>query len=193
MGVAIIVGDALVRNRKRTAERIQDQKDLSERGTSLQGEPHSKPDSGSKENPVGDVGVGYPAGERRARPILAVLPFDNVSRDAEVDGFCDGLAEDVITALSRFRWINIVSKHSSFAHKGRSIDIRQVARDLNVCYVLEGSVRKSDHRLRITAQLIDGKSGNHVWAERYDRDYSVPFDLQDEITRDVVASLEYVL
>ncbi len=135
----------------------------------------------------------YFAGERRARPSLAVLPFDNLSRDAEIEGFCDGLAEDVITALSRFRWVNVVSRNSSFAHKGRSLDIRQVARDLSVRYVLEGSLQKSEHRLRITAQLIDGISGNNVWAERYDRDYCAPFDLQDEITREVVASLEYVL
>jgi adenylate cyclase len=139
------------------------------------------------------LAVDHSAGERGARPTLAVLPFDNLSRAAEVEGFCDGLVEDAITALSKFRWLNVVARNSSFAKKGHAADIRQVARDLNVRYVLEGSVRKSGGRIRITAQLIEGTSGNHVWAERYDRDYSDLFDLQDEITRDIVASLEYVL
>jgi adenylate cyclase len=133
------------------------------------------------------------AGERGTRPSLAVLPFDNLSHDTEMEGFCDGLAEDAITALSRFRWLNVVSRNSSFAQKGRSVDIRKIARDLSVRFVLEGSVRKFGARIRVTAQLIDGISGNHIWADRYDRDYSAIFDLQDEIIRDIVASLEYAL
>jgi adenylate cyclase len=136
---------------------------------------------------------GRSAGERGTRPSLAVLPFDNLSHDNEMEGFCDGLVEDAITALSRFRWLNVVSRNSSFAQKGRSVDIRTIARDLGVRFVLEGSVRKSGTRIRITAQLIDGISGNHIWADRYDRDYSALFDLQDEIIRDIVASLEYAL
>jgi len=139
------------------------------------------------------IAVRHSPGERGARPSLAVLPFDNLSRDPEIEGFCDGLAEDAITALSRFRWVNVGSRNSSFAQKGRSLDIRRASNDLRVRYLLEGSVQKSDRRIRITAQLIDTVSGNHVWAERYDRDYSNPFDLQDEITHDLVASLEYVL
>jgi adenylate cyclase len=135
----------------------------------------------------------HSAGERGARPSLAVLPFDNLSHDAEMEGFCDGLVEDAITALSRFRWLKVVSRNSSFAQKGRSVDIRRIARDLGVRFVLEGSVRKFGNRIRITAQLIDGISGNHIWADRYDRDYSAVFDLQDEIVRDIVASLEYAL
>jgi len=137
--------------------------------------------------------AGRSAKERELRPSLAVLPFDNMGRTSELETFCDGLVEDVITALSKFRWVNVVSRNSSFALKGRAADIRQVARDLGVRYVLEGSIRKSDRRIRITAQLIDGTSGNHVWAERYDRNYSGLFDLQDEITGSIVASLEYVL
>jgi adenylate cyclase len=136
---------------------------------------------------------GRSAGERGTRPSLAVLPFDNLSRDNEMEGFCDGLAEDAITALSRFRWLNVVSRNSSFAQKGHSVDIRKIARDLGVRFVLEGSVRKSGTRIRITAQLIDGISGNHIWADRCDRDYSAVFDLQDGIVRDIVASLEYAL
>jgi adenylate cyclase len=137
--------------------------------------------------------VRHSAGERGARPSLAVLPFDNLSHNVKIESFCDGLAEDAITALSRFRWLNVVSRNSSFAQKGRSIDVRKIARDLGVRFVLEGSVRKSDRRIRITAQLIDGGSGNHIWAERYDRDYSDLFDLQDEITGCIVASVEYML
>ena len=133
------------------------------------------------------------AGERGTRPSVAVLPFDNLSHDPEMEDFCDGLAEDTITALSRFRWLNVVSRNSSFAQKGRSVDIRKIARDLCVRFVLEGSVRRSGNRIRITAQLIDGISGNHIWADRYDREYIEVFDLQDEIVRDVVASLEYAL
>jgi adenylate cyclase len=155
---------------------------------------------GNRTPPVSPVGgrSGAPvsvhsAGERRTRPSLAVLPFDNLSHDTEMEGFCDGLVEDAITALSRFRWLNVVSRNSSLAQKGRSIDIRRIARDLGVRFVLEGSVRKFGARIRITAQLIDGISGNHIWADRYDRDYSAVFDLQDEIVRDIVASLEYTL
>jgi adenylate cyclase len=136
---------------------------------------------------------GHSTGERGTRPSLAVLRFDNLSHDPEMLDFCDGLVEDAITALSRFRWLNVASRNSSFAHKGRSVDIRKIARDLGVRFVLEGSVRKSGARIRITAQLIDGISGNHLWADRFDRDYSAVFDLQDEIVRDIVASLEYTL
>jgi adenylate cyclase len=135
----------------------------------------------------------HSAGERGTRPSLAVLPFDNLSHDTEMDGFCDGLVEDAITALSKFRWLNVVSRNSSFAQKGHSVDIRRIARELGVRFVLEGSVRKVGTRIRIAAQLIDGMTGNHVWADRYDRDYSAVFDLQDEIISDIVASLEYVL
>ena len=135
----------------------------------------------------------HSAGERGTRPSLAVLPFDSLGPDAEMQGFSDGLVEDAITALSRFRWLNVVSRNSSFAQKGRSVDIRRIARDLDVRFVLEGSVRKFGSRIRITAQLIDGISGNHIWADHYDREYSAVFDLQDEVVRDIVASLEYAL
>src|SRR6516225_9997350 len=111
---------------------------------------------------AGPPGQGQVFGERAARPSLAVLPFDNLSRDTEMEGFCDGLVEDAITALSRFRWLNVVSRNSSFAQKGRSVDIRTTARDLSVRFLLEGSVRRSGTRIRVTAQLIDGLSGNHI-------------------------------
>jgi len=135
----------------------------------------------------------HSAGERGTRPSLAVLSFDSLGHDTEMQGFCDGLVEDATTALSRFRWLNVVSRNSSFAQKGRLVDIRRIARDLDVRFLLEGSVRKFGARIRITAQLIDGISGNHIWADHYDRDYSAVLDLQDEVVRDIVASLEYTL
>jgi adenylate cyclase len=124
------------------------------------------------------------------KPSVAVLPFDNLSGDKEQEYFSDGMAEDIITALSRLRGFSVTARNSSFAYKGKSPDIRTVAKELGVRYVLEGSVRKAGNRVRITAQLIDGQSGNHIWAERYDRELDDIFELQDEITLTVVGALE---
>ncbi|MEL6745592.1 MAG: adenylate/guanylate cyclase domain-containing protein, partial [Pseudomonadota bacterium] len=124
------------------------------------------------------------------KPSIAVLPFDNMSRDVEQDYFADGIAEDILTALSRIDWFFVTARNSSFSYKGRAVDIQKVGRELGVRYVLEGSVRSSGNRLRITAQLIDATTGNHVWAERYDREMNDIFDVQDEITRNVVASMQ---
>jgi len=124
------------------------------------------------------------------KPSIAVLPFQNMSGDAEQEYFADGLTEDVITALSKLRGFFVISRNSTFAYKGKAPDIRQVARDLGVRYVLEGSVRKAGERLRITGQLIDAATGAHVWAERYDRALADIFAVQDEITQNVVAAIE---
>ncbi|HKX08422.1 MAG TPA: tetratricopeptide repeat protein [Stellaceae bacterium] len=124
------------------------------------------------------------------KPSIAVLPFQNLSGDPEQEYFADGMAEDIITALSRLRWFFVIARNSSFAYKGKAIDVRQVARELGVRYVLEGSVRKAGNRLRITAQLVDAATGNHIWAERYDREIADIFAVQDEITESVVASIE---
>jgi len=102
------------------------------------------------------------------KPSLAVLPFINMSRDPEQEYFSDGITEDIITALSRIRWFFIISRNSTFAYKGRAVDVRKVAKELGVRYVLEGSVRKAGSRVRVTAQLIDGETGKHVWANRYE-------------------------
>ncbi|HKO06398.1 MAG TPA: adenylate/guanylate cyclase domain-containing protein, partial [Alphaproteobacteria bacterium] len=104
------------------------------------------------------------------KPSIAVLPFENMSGDPEQEFFSDGMAEDIITALSKLRWFFVIARNSTFAYKGKSPDVRQVARELGVRYVLEGSVRKAGNRMRIAAQLIDGVTGNHIWAERYDRE-----------------------
>ena len=111
-----------------------------------------------------------------------MLPFENMSGDPEQEYFADGIAEDIITELSRFSWFFVIARNSSFSYKGTSPDIRQVASELGVQYVLEGSVRKGGNRVRITAQLIEASTGRHVWAERYDRDLDDIFAVQDEIT-----------
>ena len=116
------------------------------------------------------------------RPSIAVLPFQNMSGDAEQDYFCDGLVEDIITTLSKLAGLRVIARNSSFVYKGRSVDIREAAKQLGVRYVLEGSVRKSGNRIRITTQLIDAKDGAHLWAERYDRAVDDIFAIQDEIT-----------
>jgi adenylate cyclase len=127
------------------------------------------------------------------KPSIAVLPFDNMAGDQEHEYFADGISEDLITALSHVRWFRVVSRNSSFSYKGSATDIRRVANELGVGYVLEGSVRKSGARVRITAQLIDGDTGTHLWAERYDRDLDDIFEIQDEITQRVTGAIEPAL
>jgi adenylate cyclase len=124
------------------------------------------------------------------KPSIAVLPFNNMSGDPEQAYFADGITEDIITALAKLRWFFVIARNSTFAYKGKATDVRQVAKDLGVRYILEGSVRKLGERLRVTGQLIDATTGNHVWAERYDRSVSDLFVVQDEITASVVASIE---
>jgi adenylate cyclase len=124
------------------------------------------------------------------RPSIAVLPFTNMSGDPEQDYFADGIVEDIITGLSRIRWLLVIARNSTFVYKGKPVDVKQVARALDVRYVLEGSVRRSGNRLRITGQLIDAGSGGHLWAERYDGTVDDVFALQDEITLSVVGAIE---
>ena len=124
-----------------------------------------------------------------AKPSIAVLPFDNLSGDPEQEYFADGVAEDIITALSKFHWFFVIARNSSFSYKGTSPDVRQVAKELGVQYVLEGSVRKGGNRVRITAQLVDALTGRHVWAERYDRDLEDIFVVQDEITEAITTTV----
>jgi TolB-like protein len=124
------------------------------------------------------------------RPSIAVLPFDNMSGDPAEDYFADGISEDLITGLSRIRWLFVIARNSTFVYKGRAVDVRQVASKLGVRYVLEGSVRRAGQRLRISAQLIDAVTGGHHWAEQYDRELGDIFAIQDEITSSVVASIQ---
>jgi adenylate cyclase len=127
------------------------------------------------------------------KPSIAVLPFTNMSGNPEQEYFADGVVEDIITALSRVKWFFVVARNSSFAYKGKALDIRQVGRELGVRYVLEGSIRKGGNRVRITGQLIEAETGHHVWAERYDGDLADIFDLQDEITQKVAGAIEPTL
>jgi TolB-like protein/Flp pilus assembly protein TadD len=132
--------------------------------------------------------------EQRSHKVsICVLPFSNMSGDAEQEYFSDGISEDVITDLSKVSALSVVSRNTAFGYKGKSVDIKQIARQLKVSHVLEGSVRKSGNRVRITAQLIEATSDNHVWAERYDRDLSDIFALQDEISQAIVAALKIKL
>jgi TolB-like protein len=124
------------------------------------------------------------------RPAIAVLPFINMSGETEQEYFSDGISEDIITALSKLRWFFVIARNSSFIYKGKAVHMKQIAEELGVGYVVEGSVRKSGDRVRITAQLNDVATGSHIWAEHYDRDLADVFAVQDEITNAVVAAVE---
>jgi TolB-like protein len=124
------------------------------------------------------------------KPSIAVLPFKNLSSDPEQEYFADGVVEDIIAALSRISWLFVIARNSSFVYKDKAVDLKQVGSELGVRYVLEGSVRKSGNRIRIAAQLVEAGSGHHLWADRYDRAYSDIFDLQDEITMNVIGAIE---
>jgi adenylate cyclase len=124
------------------------------------------------------------------KPSIAVLPFDNMSGDPEQEYFADGITEDIITGLSKLPDLFVIARNSTFTYKGQSVAVSQVARDLGVRYVLEGSVRKAGNRLRITAQFIDGVTGDHLWGEKFDRDIDDIFELQDEITLNIISSIQ---
>ena len=124
------------------------------------------------------------------RPAIAVLPFTNMTDDPAQEYFSDGISEDIITALSKLRWFFVIARNSSFIYKGKAVHLKQVAEELGVGYVVEGSVRKVGERVRITAQLNDVATGSHIWAERYDRDLADVFAVQDEITEAIVAAIE---
>jgi adenylate cyclase len=127
------------------------------------------------------------------RPSIAVLPFHNVSGDPEQEYFVDGITEDIITALSKWRWFLVIARNSTFAYKGKSVDLKEVGRELGVRYVLEGSMRRAGERVRISSQLINIATGTHLWAERYDRDLTDIFAVQDDITSRVAAAIEPAL
>jgi TolB-like protein len=127
------------------------------------------------------------------KPSIAVLPFQNMSGDPDQEYFADGMVEEIITALSRIRWLFVIARNSSFTYKGRAVDVKQVSRDLGVRYVLEGSVRKGGNRVRITAQLIDAATGAHLWADRFDGELEDIFELQDQVASSVAGVIEPML
>jgi TolB-like protein/DNA-binding winged helix-turn-helix (wHTH) protein len=173
---------------------------VSDPGTDL-GVQHIK----SIREPIGAFEVGTPSEARAAasvlaaeaesppplpdRPSIAVLPFQNMSGDVEQEYFADGMAEDIITALSRFKAPFVIARNSSFTYKARAVDVKQVGRELGVRYVLEGSVRKAANRVRITGQLVDTATGAHIWADRFDGELGDIFDLQDQVTESVVGAI----
>ena len=142
--------------------------------------------------PILSVAVPAPANAPLAlpdKPSIAVLPFQNMSGDSEQEYFADGISEDIITELTRFRSLFVIARNSSFSYKGKSPDIRDVGRQLGVRYVLEGSIRKAGNRIRLTGQLIDAQTGSHIWAERYERLLDDVFAVQVELTRSIVAPI----
>jgi adenylate cyclase len=126
---------------------------------------------------------------RASKPSIIVLPFTNMSGDAQQEFFVDGLTEDILTDLSRFHELFVISRNTSFKYKGQAVDVRKVARELGVQYVVEGSVRKAGNRVRVSVQLIDAEADAHIWAERYDRELDDIFALQDEVTAAIVSTL----
>ena len=161
-------------------------KTLPRRGFRFVGDVNETTEDSSK-----DVSAGMSAeGISSDLPSIAVLPFENMSGDAAQEFFSDGVTENIITALSRFRWLVVIARSSSFSFRGQSKTARQIAQELNVRYVLDGSVRRSDERVRITAQLIDAANDKHIWAEHYDGQLEDIFDLQDDIAHQISACLE---
>ena len=163
--------------------------------------PLTHPDASAPGSPLSRIaGEGAERQRREAgegntlalpdKPSIAVLPFANMSGDPEQEYFADGMVEEIITALSRIRWLLVIARNSTFTYKGKAVDVKQVGRELGVRYILEGSVRRAGGRVRITAQLIDAQGGAHLWAERYDRGLADIFAVQDEITERVVAAIE---
>jgi TolB-like protein len=150
---------------------------------------------------VGDLGAAAKSASKPAVPVLplpdkpsiAVLPFENMSGDPEQEYFADGMVEEIITALSRIRWLFVIARNSSFAYKGQAVDVKRVGRELGVRYVLEGSVRKAGGRVRITAQLIDAINGAHLWADRFDGSLENVFDLQDKVAFSAARVIESTL
>ena len=187
---ALLAGQGKARSRDRRSRRVQ-LKNIADpvRVYSLQvGVPaHAKPAAPAEpavpEKPSPQLALPD-------KPSIAVLPFQNMSGDPEQEYFADGMVEDIITGLSRIKWLFVIARNSSFVYKGKAVDVRQVGRELGVRYVLEGGVRKAGNRLRITAQLIEAETGAHLWADRYDGALEDVFDLQDQITDKVVGIVE---
>ena len=164
-------------------------KTLPRRGFRFVGQIQKPPETAGIDA-AGNAGESPPqALELPDKPSIAILPFSNLSSDPEQDYFADGIVDEIITALSRFKSVFVIARNSSFTYKGRAVDLKQVGRELGVRYLLEGSVRKAAGRVRITCQLIDATTGMHLWADRYDNDLQDVFALQDEITVKVISSI----
>jgi adenylate cyclase len=199
IGVAIVVADVLVRrmHREKTvtgpagAEALSPQSDEVIRA--LRSRPGDEGPSGDVAGRATDTGTPSVAPSLPDRPSIVVLPFANMSRDLEQEYFSDGISEDIITDLSKVSGLFVIARNSAFVYKDKAVNVPQVCRDLGVRFALEGSIRKAGNRVRVTAQLIDGSTGGHLWAERYDRDLTDIFDVQDDVTRQIVGALKVTL
>ncbi len=149
----------------------------------------SNADDGNRADAIAVAGPGDPSQPVADKPSIAVLPFHNLSDDPEQEYFADGVVEDIITALSRIRWLLVIARNSSFVYKKQAVDVKEVGRALGVRYVLEGSMRKAGKKVRMTGQLIDATSGTHLWAERFEGSLDDIFELQDRITEEVVGAI----
>lgn len=185
VGVGIVVADILSRRMRRNAAAAEPQVQL------LALDAAGAPVAGAA-RALQPAAIPV-APQLPERPSIVVLPFDNMSQDPEQDYFSDGITEDIITDLSKVSGLFVIARNSAFAYKNSIINVPQVCRDLGVRYALEGSIRKAGNRVRVTAQLIDGATGGHVWAERYDRDLTDIFDVQDDVTRQIVGALKVTL
>ncbi len=188
VGVAIIAWDALRRSRaQRPIEQIDRQAETHPQiaGGLAKAANAVAPASAELAKTDGTPELALPH-----KATIAILPFDNMSGDANQEYFADGITEDIITALSKNRWLSVIARNSTFAFKGHAKDVRRIAQELGADYVVEGSVRKVENRVRITVQLIDAASGNHVWAEHYDRNLEDIFAVQDEVTGSIAARIE---
>jgi len=172
IGIAIIVGDTLWRRRHRETHRTRDADD----GESLKS--------------MRAVEAGPEPLHLPSKPSIVVLPFDNLSKDPAEDYFTDGMTEEITTALARIDWLFVIARNSAFTYKNRAVDIKQIGRELGVRYVLEGSVRRSGNRVRITGQLLDAETGTHLWADRFDGEMEEIFELQDNIASSIVGAIE---
>jgi adenylate cyclase len=198
VGVAIIVLDVLVRtmHRERTVSAPAGAEAPLPQSGQVIGSLRSLPGG---ESPRGDVAAGAEAAAPSGapsfpdRPSIVVLPFANMSRDLEQEYFSDGITEDIITDLSKVSGLFVIARNSAFVYRNQAVSVPQVCRDLGVRFALEGSIRKAGNRVRVTAQLIDGSTGGHLWAERYDRDLTDIFEVQDDVTRQIVGALKVTL
>jgi adenylate cyclase len=192
IGVAIVVADLLIHRRTLRRETIiADAPGASPSAEAREASPIQSSPAADAGQPIGsnDAGPSAPSPAAASQPSIVVLPFTNMSGESEQEFFADGLTEDIITELSRFRHLFIISRNSAFKYKGEAVDVRQAARDLGVQYVVQGSVRKAGNRVRVSVQLIDGPADCHIWAERYDRELEDIFGIQDEVTAAIVATL----
>jgi adenylate cyclase len=199
IGVAIVVTDLLVRRmqRERIATGQADAEAPLPRSDQAIRTLRSR---GGDEDPADGVAAGTTDATTPSdapsvpdRPSIVVLPFANMSRDLEQEYFSDGMSEDIITDLSKVSGLFVIARNSAFVYKDKAVDVPQVCRQLGVRFALEGSIRKAGNRVRVTAQLIDGSTGGHLWAERYDRDLTHIFDVQDDVTRQIVGALKVTL